>query len=181
MRLAHFNLYFLVAALLCSTGCQTDQSKKAEAGKKEKDKDKIASTLRLHLEANLDGTERTRMVPVFRADPVMVGIITQPFLTEADVEQAAVIDVEGGFQLQIQFRDGHGARLLEMTTTSFKGQRIAVFSQFGEARWIGAPVITRRIPDGIFRFTPDLSLEEANRLVLGLNNVARELKKKNKF
>jgi len=48
-------------------------------------------------------------------------------------------------------------------------------------RWLAAPVISRRIPDGVLVFTPDASRAEADDIVLGLNNIAREVEKKNKW
>jgi hypothetical protein len=35
----------------------------------------------------------------------------------------------------------------------------------------------KRISDGVLVFTPDASREEADRIVLGLNNVAKEAQK----
>ena len=54
-------------------------------------------------------------------------------------------------------------------------------SQFGEMRWLAAPMITRQIQDGIFVFTPDASREEAERIVRGVNNVVAKLNKKFTF
>ena len=56
---------------------------------------------------------------------------------------------------------------------------IAIFSQFGEEmkdyRWLAAPVINRRISDGVLVFTPDATREEAEEIALGLNNVAKKV------
>ena len=65
-----------------------------------------------------------------------------------------------------------------MYTSQYKGQHIAVFSQFGDARWLAAPQITQQISDGVFVFTPDATMEESERIVRGLNNIAKEIKKK---
>jgi murein DD-endopeptidase MepM/ murein hydrolase activator NlpD len=48
-----------------------------------------------------------------------------------------------------------------------------------DGRWLAAPIITRRISNGVLVFTPDCSREEADQLVLGLNNVAKENPQKN--
>ena len=110
----------LAAAAVC--GCQTSGENRPK---------KLLSTLRLHLEASRDGTKANEPVPIYREKPVMVNVEKTPFLTEADVAEAKVIDVVGGFALRIQFNHA-GHRLLEEYTTANRGRRIAVFSQFGE-------------------------------------------------
>ena len=55
--------------------------------------------------------------------------------------------------------------------------RIGIWARYTEARWLAAPMITRRITNGLFVFTPDCSREEAERIVLGLNHVARQTHK----
>ena len=71
-----------------------------------------------------------------------------------------------------------GTALLEQCTTRNRGRRIAIFSQFGEKmkdyRWLAAPVISRRITDGVLVFTPDATREEAEEIAAGLNNVAKK-------
>ena len=80
----------------------------------------------------------------------------------------------------IQF-DKHGTLVLDNVTSSYKGSRIVVFSQFGSARWLAAPRIMNRISDGVFTFTPDASREETERIARGLNNIANEMKKRSKY
>jgi hypothetical protein len=53
----------------------------------------------------------------------------------------------------------------------------AIFGEAQQPRWLGAPRITQRVTNGVFVFTPDTSRNESDRLVAGLNNFARELKK----
>jgi preprotein translocase subunit SecD len=157
----------LFAAILAS-GCQTH---------KEEDKTKLLSTLRLHLEVVPDMMDFSTPVPVYRAKPVMVNVDKDAFLTEANVEEAKVVDAYGGYDLQIKF-NREGRWIWENYTTSNVGRHVAIFSQFGkskaEARWLGAPVIARRSSNGILVFTPDATREEADRIVLGLNNAARK-------
>ena len=68
---------------------------------------------------------------------------------------------------------------------AYHGKRFAIFCKFGEhlknERWLAAPVISRRIADGVLIFTPDATREEADEIVLGLNNVGREVEKKTKW
>jgi preprotein translocase subunit SecD len=173
-RLA-FNIYLLglaasVAFLIC--GCQSAESKHK----------KQLSTLHLHAETNPDPMGKSERVKVFRAEPFWVTIDKQPFLTEAFVKEARVIDVMGGFALQIQF-DRQGTWILEQYTAALRGRHIAIFSQFAdpgqeklnEGRWLAAPLIATHITDGLLTFTPDATREEANQIALGLNNVAKKL------
>jgi SecD-like export protein len=170
IRPSRFNIYLLLA--LCLTfagGCQTAESRR----KKE------LCTLRLHLEVNSDGTDRNEPVPIYRAKPILVNVEKKYFLDEGHVVKAAVNDDLGSFVIQIQF-DREGTWLLEQYSAVNRGRRVAIFSQFGQARWLAAPVITHRIADGLFTFTPDATREEAERIVLGLNNVARGMQKRSK-
>jgi hypothetical protein len=171
---AWFNIYFLVIVVGLGSACQTAKSKE------EKKKDKDASTMRLFLEVNSDGGERTTNVTIVRANPVAITVSKGPFLTEGDLDQANMVDALGIPSIRLRFKWPDGVRMLEMVTGSYKGQRIAVFSQFGPGveRWLAAPLITKQISDGIFVFTPDASREETERIVRGLSNAIRELKKK---
>src|SRR5262245_25020556 len=172
IRLGSFNRYlaFPLLIIVLASACETTTNK--PPGNKSKDPE--TSTLRLHLEVNADGTERSSPVPVFREQPVLINVKKEFFINEGDVQEAAVVEAMGGYALMIQF-DKHGTLVLDTVTSSSKGSRIAIFSQFGSERWLAAPRIMRRIADGILTFTPDASREEAERIARGLNNVAKEL------
>jgi hypothetical protein len=177
IRFVRFNIYFILLLIALGTGCETTDNK-ASGGKKKKGKE--ASTLRLHLEVNADGTPYNSPVPVYRADPVMVNVNKTPFLNEGDIQEAQVVETVGGFALRIQF-DPHGLLVLDSVTGTYRGSRIAILSHFTEApRWIAAPRIAHRITDGVLTFTPDATREEAERIARGLNNVAIELEKQKK-
>jgi preprotein translocase subunit SecD len=170
IRWYRFNNYLavaLAAAALC--GCQTSG---------EPNPKKLLSTLRLHLEVTRDATKASELVPVYRERPVMVNVEKEPFLTEADVVEAKVVEGVGGFALCIRFNHS-GATLLEQCTTANRGRKIALFTQFGDQiknyRWLAAPVISHRISDGVLTFTPDASREEAEDIAYGLNNVAKKV------
>jgi preprotein translocase subunit SecD len=172
IRWQRFNLYLLMAvaaAMVC--GCRTSSA--------EKKSKKLVSTLRLHLEMGRDRSNTTEVVPIYRRKPIMVNVEKVPFLTEAEVAEAKVIDVDGDFALSLKF-DHPGTALYEAYTTANRGRRIAVFSQFGEQiktnRWLAAPIISRRVTDGVFTFTPDTTREEAEVIALGLNNVAKKIR-----
>ena len=159
----------LAVAAVC--GCKTS----GETNPK-----KVVSTFRLFLEVGSDGTKASEPVPVYREKPVMVNVEKEPFLTEGDVAEASVIDAVGGFALRIRF-DRAGTTLLDEYTTGHRGSKFAVFSQFGEdlvqVRWLAAPLITHRITDGVFTFTPDATREECETIALGLNNVAKKVQR----
>ena len=158
-----FNLYLLL--LLACAGCETTGHQKE------------ASTLQLHVEVNPDGTDRNAPVPIGRGDfSFQVNVERDPFLNEGSITEAWVVDALGGFQILVKY-DAKGTRLLDQYSMAHRGKRVAILSQFGEARWLAAPVLANRITDGTFAFTPDATREEAERIVRGLNNVAKEMHK----
>jgi hypothetical protein len=103
-----------------------------------------------------------------------------PILTEASVIVARVIDATGGFAIEIQF-DESATLMLEQYTAANPGRHLVIFGQWGEkitdGRWLAAPLITHRISNGLLAFTPDISRPEADRFVLGLNNVSAKIHK----
>jgi hypothetical protein len=50
-----------------------------------------------------------------------------------------------------------------------------------QSGWLAAVLIRQRISNGLFRFTPDASRAEGNRIVRGLRNVIGKEKKKEQF
>jgi len=175
MHRSRFNFYLaLLLTGLLPAGCLSPESlKKRQPG-----------AIAIHLEVAPDGTNLNEPVPIYRAQPVMVNVERTPFLTEINVSEAKVVDAIGGFAIRVQF-DRQGTWLLEQRSVAYHGRRFAIFCKFGEhlknERWLAAPVISRRIPDGVLVFTPDASRAEADDIVLGLNNIAREVEKKNKW
>lgn len=171
-RLIRFNIYFLLIAMLAFCfGCQTEAHKKKKA----------VATLSLHMEVGAYEQEASDVISVLRDHPFDIRVLREAFLNEADVAEARIIDANGGFAISIRF-DRRGQWLLEQYTAVNRGKRIAIECAFGpkleEKRWIAAPVIQRRIADGVLTFTPDASREEAKEIVLGLNNVAKRVQDK---
>lgn len=156
----------MAAALVC--GCQTN-----------KKKDEI-SMLRVHLQASPHTVGATVNITVLRSNPVSVTIAHDPILTEASVVAAHVIETPGGFAVEIQF-DESATLMLEQYSSANPGLHFVIFGQWGEkaadGRWLAAPLITRRIANGQLAFTPDITRAQADRFVLGLNNVAKKAKK----
>ena len=161
---AAFNIYLCL--ILLGPGCASIEKAKQK---------REQSTLRFHLEVNQDGTGRSGPVLVTH-DRIPINVEKEPFITEGDLEKALVIDTLGGFAIQVVF-DAIATAHLDLITSANKGHHIAIMTQFPKTHWVAAPLINRRIATGIFTFTPDLTCEEAQRMVRGLNNVAAKAKK----
>jgi hypothetical protein len=159
---APFNLYLLLAVLIA--GCATTEKSK---------QNKEQSTVRLHLEAPVTDNNSGSGTVLVTKQKIPINVDREPFLSEGDLHHAEIVATPGGFGIALNFAD-HGMFQLDMVSTSNKGRRIAVLMQFPDSHWVAAPMITRRISDGVLTFTPDLTLEEAQRAVRGLNNVARK-------
>lgn len=172
-----FNIYLTVAlALVLATGCQSFQKNK-------KDKDK--AMVELHQESTTGGTSDTETVPIFREHPVYVTVDKEPFLDSADVTEAKVLEDMGSFVIQLRF-NWRGQQILSGVTTANRDRRVAVYCAFSkgkekQARWLGSPVITKPINNGLFTFTPDCTRAEADVIVKGLNFEAAEIKKQDEF
>src|SRR5436190_1878524 len=172
IRPNRFNIYLILCfAVGLTAGCKTEESQR----------NKQLSTIQLHQEMNPDPMGRTEEIAVYREQPVSFIVSKEPFLNHASIKEAKVIDVMGGFALRIEF-DQEGSLLLEQYSSASRSRHIAVFSQWDDTpeeklnhgRWLAAPKIQTHITDGVFIFTPDASREEAEKIVLGLNNVAKK-------
>src|SRR6266436_5608165 len=168
-----FNLYLrllLAAGLFC--GCQTHAGH-SDAGQKKAPK-KGYSLVRLHIETNADGTDKNGPVTVGCQSPFTINVSKDPFVNEKHLVKASLEDDGmGGFALRVQF-NRQGAWLLEQYTVANKGRHIAVFAELDDFRWLAAPLITKRITDGVLTFSPDTSSEEAEKLVLGLTKAIKK-------
>jgi hypothetical protein len=138
------------------------------------------TSLRIHVEVTDDGTQRCLKVPVDRTMPMTLTIDRNPVLFEEHLARALVVDALGGFAIQLEFTE-RGTIMLDTATTTYRGQRLVVFANFGPDRWLAAPMVSRRIQNGILVFTPDATREEAERLVAGLNNTIARLKKRSRL
>ena len=172
---SRFNIYLVMfAALALFCGCQSDKTATKQ--------DKQISALRIHIEAHADPAGTSQTVSVLRSDPVSVTIYHNPILTEADVVAARLLDAPAGagFAVEIKLAD-MPTLLLEQYTASSQGKHLVIWGQWGDkgkdTRWLAAPLITHRISDGVLAFTPDMSRDDAYRLVLGLNNLAKKTAK----
>jgi len=165
LGLINWNLVVLLGLGAASGGCATRS-----------ERDQEIATIRLHFEANPAMVRRSMEATVLRAHPVTITVAEEPLVHEGYLDAAEIVTTGGTHQLRLTFDDS-GRRLLETETAIHRGKRVAVIAQFPEARWLGAPVITGTIRDGVFVFTPDASLEECRRLVDGLNRVIQDRKR----
>lgn len=167
-----FNIYLAAvsALLLLAAGCRTAE---------ERERAKEFTYMTFHAEVNPDGTPRTKLVEVLRANPMRLGVMTSPFLDENSITNAVILDTLGGHALEIHF-DARGTRVLNTFTAANRSKRMGVFCSFGEDRWLGAPRISAPIINGVLSFTPDASREECERIVRGLQNHYRDRTKKSK-
>ena len=162
-RFPGFNTY-LVLALVFATGCKLLPHQ---------DDVRIA----FFIEMTPDNTGRNGPMTIGRTDPFVVNVENQPFLDERSVKEASVADAFGSYQITLQL-DRRGTWLLEQYTVANRGRRVAIVAHFGEeSRALAAPVIQKPISDGWLVFTPDASREEADRIVNGLNELAKTTQK----
>ena len=173
IRPVRFNPYFFLLAVAMVAGCKTTG---------ERNRDRAISTFRLHLEGNPGGTEPTAVIQIAGVELYVNNL---PFLDETSVTNAAVVDTrDGGFAIQVQY-DRHGTLVLDSVTTENRGRRIAIFTQYGARKlehssWLAAPYGSP-ITDGVLIFTPMATRQESEEIVLGLNNVAKKIGKRNKY
>jgi len=149
-----------------------------EAKKKEKEAKKKYSLLKFFLETPPASRNTVRPVLVYRSNPETIHVDTDAFIDERDFKEVNLITGEDG-SYQIEFvLTSEGASVLQNTTVRSRGRRIVIFANFGDPRYLAAPKIDRIISDGTFRITPDASLPEMERFVLGMKNTIRTLRKK---
>jgi preprotein translocase subunit SecD len=167
---SRFNTYLLLLAVTLWAGCKSAEERK---------RDKTVATIQLHLEANQGSGGSTAVIEIAGAQ---LAINNVPFVDQTSVTNAVVLDTrDGGFAMQIQF-DRHGRLVLDNVTTENRGRHFAIFTQFGpdkskQQRWLGAPYIGTTLAGGVLLFTPNSTREEAEQVVLGLNNAAKKRKK----
>jgi hypothetical protein len=165
-----FNLYLLAAAIsMLALGCASWLHKKDDV-----------SVFRVHIESEGQITDKNKAVPILRAQPLMLNIGTDPILSEADVERARLLDTDGGFAIEIHFLEA-GAWRLEQYSSGYPGKHLAIFAQWSkkqeDGRWLAAPILVRRMPEGMLVFTPDATREESQKIVDGLNKASKKREK----
>ena len=171
-----FNLFLALAvAAALAAGCSSTLSDLG-LGKSEP-----LGTLRVHIELSPSSvalsSETAENVSVLRADPVKVTIDKDAVLTENNLVAARMIATPDAPAIEIRF-DQNGTWILEQYSAANPGRHFVIYAQWGkdmkDGRWIAAPLITKRISDGILSFTPDMSTNETDQLITGLNNVIKQ-------
>jgi len=164
------NLILVILLCVC-VGCHTPEKKEAH-----KDDPKEATELHFHVEANPDPAGRTIQVPVLRSRPILITVERDAVLDEGYLTKAQVVDTDemGGYAIKLTF-DDRGTRRLNQVTLEHRGQHLAINAAWLESRWIAAPLLTHRITNGEFIFTPDATREESERIVAGLQHVIQKL------
>ena len=151
---------------MLAAGCAMFHHKKDQVG-----------ILRVHIESESSLQHATKSVSVLRSEPVVVNISTDPILTEVDVTDARLLDAPGGFAVEIKFEETAGWRL-EQYSSANPGKHLAIFAQWSkeekDGRWLGAPIIVRRMANRMLTFTPDASHEEMEKWVKALNEGAKD-------
>jgi len=171
IRWNRFNIYLLLALVLgLACGCRSPETKRKQA----------VTHMMFQLEVPRGAPGNNEQVQVYRGNPMLLNVQKEPFLTDANVLKAKVLDDVGGFSIEIQF-DRDGTILLEQRTVANRGGHYAIVCQWAVApdwqlntgRCLAAPQFNRRITNGLIVFTPDATREEADEIVIGLNNVAK--------
>lgn len=162
-----FNFFLVLLAVVSLTACASSEERKRK---------KEYSNIRVHVEADPLG-DRSSAVSIFRSNPIRMNIEAEPIVDEHDVVSALLVDnPDGTFSIQVKF-NRRGSWTLERISVTHRGRHLVVFSYFGQGRWLAAPEIRSKNSSGMLTFTPDASHEEAERIVRGLNNVARKLER----
>jgi preprotein translocase subunit SecD len=145
------------------------------------EKNEPQGSLRVHIELSPSNaalsSETAENVTVLRAEPVKVTIDKDPVLTENNLVAAKVIATPDAPAIEVRF-DENGTWILEQYSAANPGRHFVIYAQWGkdmkDGRWIAAPLITKRINDGILSFTPDMSTNETDQLIAGLKNVIKQ-------
>src|SRR5204862_6181124 len=92
-----FNIYLLLLMAAVAVSCTTPKPPE------QTHEDKLAATLRVHVEVPKGGGTFNSEATVFRQMPITLTVSRNPILTEGDIKEARVIDSHGGYLLQVQF------------------------------------------------------------------------------
>jgi hypothetical protein len=183
-----FNIFLLAAGVVLGGGCHSSGL----------NPNKQYATVSIFMEGR-----RGESLPVhIGQDPTPIYVAPEALLTEEDLQKATLLDnPDGTYGIQLTFND-HGKLVLDMQTTSNKGKHLVIFAKFppkgwkepkedaapavekpgaGKPRssaWLAAPLIPGNgLSSGSLLFAPDVSHEEADQIVRGLNNMVAAMNK----
>ena len=187
--LRSFNIYLWAAGMMLACGC----------GSNSLSMNKDYTLLKVFLEG---GKDDGALVKVGR-DKIPIYVEANPILTEDDLSVAKIEDdPDGTYGIELTFND-HGSLVLDMNTAANRGRKHLVFfcqlrprrsstepqdadasskekgnpGQPGFSPWLSAMPIRAALTKGSVRFTPDVSYQEAQQIVRGLNNMVSEINK----
>ena len=110
-------------------------------------------------------------------ESMTVTVSDTPFITEINVLKAQIWDGgDGRFAINLVL-DRRGRLILENVSASNRGKRVAVYCQFPEGKWIAAPRLDKLHSSGMFLFAPEVDRIDAQRIVDGLNRIAKHYEK----
>lgn len=181
MRAARFCFNLLLAVVLVTALAQpghAGQATNAPAAKSKKEKKpKPIKMIRVHVESKHDLPERSVVAALETGEGLKINVEKLPILNESHMENAALLDSPGGYQLRLKF-NSLGAKILESYTSAAVGRHLAVVCDVdGEARWLGLPLVRQRIGDGVLTFSPAVPRDIVVRLVDGLNGEIQRQRK----
>ncbi len=178
ISLLRFNIILLLLCCIVPVGCQTTKKDdKTAAIKKKYKKEKVM--LQFHLAGRPSAGGRNIRLS---NNNVQVSVDANPFLDFRSIEGAQLIEDQYGYAIQVQF-NSHGAFVLDTVTTEHRGKSIAIGATQPkvEQTWLAAPAIQERNSSGFLTFTPDVTRDEAERIVYGVRNVVKEMKRLGSF
>ena len=151
----------LVFALLVAGGCKSKPPENAV-------------TMTMHLPATVT-TPQDRRVPVILRAPTMSFLVDGvAVFTEDDLDSAEFKEDAEGFRMRFTFNTA-GTIRLDVLTNEHRGSLVVVYLN---NQPVGVPQLKHRIVDGMFEFTPNVSREEAELLIAGLNAMIEYKKKR---
>ncbi len=156
-------LWWLVLLLPLLWGCASTSSDSRQY-----------STLRLFAGVNPDRTGKHQVVPIYQRSNIRITVASEPFLDEGYVQEARIVETLGGFSVRVRY-DRRGTGLLQNATHRIQGRHLAIQAGFPEIRWLASIFLEEPLEEGVLEFVPDATREEAERFVLGLNNVAKRI------
>jgi preprotein translocase subunit SecD len=156
-----FAPYLLLLALIIAGGCKSKPPQNAV-------------TMSMHLPADVT-TPQDRRVPAVIRSPTMSFLVDGlAVFTDDDLDGVELRDDDDGLRMRFAFNTAATIRL-DVLSNDKRGSLVVVFLN---NQPVGAPQLKQRIVDGTFEFTPNVSREEAERLVEGLNALIQYKKKR---
>ena len=127
-----------------------------------------AVTLRFHEESDPALPDSRFQIVTVPGTHQKIAIDPNPQIMESDIYEARQVTVPGGSALELHF-DAHGTSALAEMTTRMRGRYVVIFF---DGRPIAAVLIEKVIADGKFTLEGDLTEEQEQELLDGLNKVA---------